>query len=122
MNRSELSNKIIQWSHRNDLGAQIDQFIDNTTYRLNSRLGKDYTLTGGSAENEVSTYYPMIYIYGALREMCIYINDGPGARSYDELWDKEVNNLEITAQQGSFKGDTAPPILSEYEQEVLNAT
>jgi hypothetical protein len=121
VNRGEISNKIIEWSHRTDLAGQIDTFIDNTTDRLNNRLGKAYTLTGNSAENDISTAFPMIYIYGGLREMAIYTADAPAAASYDQLYNMEVDKLNITANAPGFTDDSVA-ILSETEQEIINAT
>ena len=121
MNRSELKNKVIQWSHRSDLSGQIDQFLDNTTYRLNNRLGADYELNGNNGENVISIYYPMIYIYGALREMSIYTTDDNGAATYEDIFQQEVSRLNITAEQGTFVADS-PVIRSEQELEVIDAT
>lgn len=117
MNRAEISNKILEWAHRTDLGSQVDQFIDNTTDRINLRLGTDYTLNGNNSENTISIDYPNIYIYGGLREMAIYTMNEAAYAGYDALFDKDMNRLNITAESTGFEDDS-PVIKSEAEQWV----
>ena len=121
MNRAELSNKIIEWSHRSDLAGQIDTFLDNTTSRLNNRLGMALDLTGNNSENVISRDYPNIYIYGGLREMSIYTQDAVAEQGYNTLYNDEVSRLNITAESEAFTDDS-PVMLSECEMEVVDAT
>ena len=120
MNRSELSNRIVAWTHRSDLGSQVDFFIDTATARLNKRLGLALTLTGPSGENTISRDYPEIYLYAALREFAIYTADAPAAQSYEALYQEEVAQLNINAESEGFTKDT-PAMKSEYEQAVEEA-
>ena len=121
MNRAEIKSKIAEWSHRTDLTGQLDVFVDNTTSRLNNRLGLALTLTGNSGENIISRDYPMIYIYGGLREMATYVRDRTAMQDYEQLYQSEIANLNINAESEGFTNDT-PTMLSEYEQEIINAT
>ena len=123
MNRAEIKNKIAEWSHRTDLTGQLDVFVDNATQRLNNRLGLALTLSGNSGENIISRDYPNIYIYAGLREMAIYVRDRVAANDYDQLYQAEVAQLNITAESEGFTDDV-PTMLSEYEQyvEEQNAT
>lgn len=117
MNRGEIVNQVIQWSHRSDLAGAVDGFVDNVTRRLNNRLGTELTLTGNAAENDISIYYPMVYLYGALREMAIYTTDQPATATYEQLYNDEVSRLNITAEQGMFV-DTAPYVRNELEHYI----
>ena len=120
MNRSELSNKIIQWAHRTDLAGQIDMFIDNTTNRINLRLGTAYELAGANAENVISRDYPEIYLYGGLRECMIYAMDEPATMGYEQLYQEHISRLNITAESEDFTDDS-PYLRSECEQQIEDA-
>lgn len=121
MNRAEISSKIIEWSHRTDLAGQVDIFIDNSTDRINTRLGTSYTLNGANSENDISIDHPNIYLYSGLREMAIWSRDAVAAAGYDNLYEEQISRLKITNNSTGFTDDT-PAILSEYELEVVNAT
>jgi hypothetical protein len=86
MNRAEIKNKIAEWSHRTDLVGQLDVFVDNTTNRLNNRLGLALTLSGSNGENIISRDYPNIYIYGGLREMATYVRDRVAQQDYEQMY------------------------------------
>ena len=120
MNRAEIKNKIAEWSHRSDLTGQLDTFVDNTTSRLNNRLGLALTLLD-NGDNIISRDYPMIYIYGGLREMATYVRDRTAMADYEQLYQDEVSRLNVTAESEGFTDD-CPAILTEYEQEIINAT
>ena len=121
MNRAEIKNKIAEWSHRTDLAGQLDVFVDNTTSRLNNRLGLALELTGNSGENIISRDYPMIYIYGGLRELSVYVRDRVAMQDYQQLYQDEVSRLNVTAESEGFTDDS-PVMLNETEQEIINAT
>ena len=125
MNRAEVRNQVVQWSHRSDLVGAVDGFIDNVTSRLNLRLKMDLTLTGNAAENVISIYYPMVYLYGSLRELSIYTADQPATATYEQLYQDEVSRLKITSGNDEIT-EPSPFIMSEGEvdiaEELLNAT
>ena len=123
MNKAEIKNKIAEWSHRTDLTNQLDTFVDNTTQRLNNRLGLALVLSGAGDENIISRDYPNIYIYGGLREMALYVRDRVAMQDYEMMYQAEVANLNINAESEGFTDDV-PVMLNEYEQylEKENAT
>ena len=121
MNRAEIQNQIVLFSHRNDLGGAVGQFVDNTTQRLNRRLGITLDpMSGNSGTNIISEENSAIYLYGGLLEMAIYTADAPSAAAYQMLFDNEVNNLNIH-YNGAEWDNTEKAILSEMEIEA-NAT
>ena len=122
MNRGEIQNQIIDYSHRTDLGSVVSQFVDNTTQRLNRRLGITLDpMSGSSGTNIISDYNSAIYLYGGLREMSIYTQDAPAAQEYDALYQREVAQLNINYNGEEWDNSTLA-ILSEPEQEVADAT
>jgi hypothetical protein len=122
MTRGQLQTLIQQWSHRTDLGSQVDQFIDATTERLQRRLGITLDkMPGLNDSNLISQENPTVYLYGSLREMAIYTADAPAEREYDMLYEKEVNNLNIN-YNGAEWDNTTPYMRTEAEQEIEDAT
>ena len=122
MNRGEIQNQIISYSHRADLTNMVSQFVDNVTMRLNRRFGITLDpMNGTSGTNIVADKNSSIYLYGGLREMAIYTADGPAASAYEDLYAKEVSRLNVT-YNGDEWDNTVPVILSECEQEVVDAT
>jgi hypothetical protein len=121
MNRTDVKEVILAWSHRSDLEDQVDAFIDNTSQRLRKRLGMELPFTGQAATNTISNDYPEIYIYGGLREMGLYTHDAELVNLYGNMYDREVSQLNITAESTDFVDDT-PAVLSEYEQAVIDGT
>jgi hypothetical protein len=120
VNKAEIKNKIAEWSHRTDLTNQLDTFVDNTTQRLNNRLGLALVLSGAGDENVISRDYPNIYIYGGLREMATYVRDRVAQQDYEQMYQAEVASLNINAESEGFTDDV-PVMLNEYEQEIADA-
>lgn len=118
MNRTDIKNLVITWSHRSDIDGVVDSFLNNTNQRLVKRLGIDLEFTGQTATNIISDNYPEIYLYGSLRELSIYTGNEPAAAAFDQLYNSEVSRLNITANTEGFDVP-APVMLSEEEQEII---
>lgn len=115
MNRGEIQDQIINWTHRTDLGSVVSQFVDIVTQRLNRRLGITLDpMSGTSGTNIIGDVNPSIYLYGGLREYAIYAADAPAEQHYDMMYEKEVNRLNIT-YNGEEWDNTNLAVLNELE-------
>ena len=121
MNRTDVKEAILAWSHRSDLEDQVDLFIDNTSQRLRKRLGMDLPFTSQAATNVISIDYPEVYIYGGLREMGLFTHDIELTNMYGAMYEQEVSLLNIKAESTDFTDDT-PAVMSEYEKAVSDGT
>ena len=116
MNRAEIQNQIVAFSHRSDLQSMVSQFVDNVTQRLNIRLGITLDpMSGNSGTNIIADNNPVIYLYGGLREMSIFTADRPSAEAYDTLFNIEVNNLNVKYNGAEWNNE---PIHVKSETEV----
>ena len=117
MNRAEIQNQIIAFSHRSDLTDSVGQFIDNVTQRLNRRLGITLDpMLDNNGTNIIAEVNSAIYLYGGLREMSIFTADATSAQAYQILFDQEVNNLNVKYNGAEWDNE---PLHVKSETEVL---
>ena len=121
MNRAEIQNQIIAFSHRSDLTDSVGQFIDNTTQRLNRRLGITLDpMLDNNGTNIIAEVNSSIYLYGGLREMAIFTADRPSAEAYEQLFNIEVDNLNIN--YNGTEWDNEPLAVLSEDEVLTNAT
>ena len=110
MNYGELKSLVADWGHRSDLSSRMDTFKQNVEERICERFGYAVTpsLVNDLDTNVVLTDNQLLYIYGMLEELSVYVTDAASAQSYRLKWDDTANRVNLTSG-GWVGGNTQPP-------------
>jgi hypothetical protein len=96
MNYGEIKTAVKEYSHRNDLDAQIPEFIQRAAEQIGRRFGiMPSVLVNDADTNSTLDQHPQLYLYAALREMAIFTADLDATQHYDGLWNKECSEMNI---------------------------
>lgn len=122
MNYGELKAKLVDYSHRDDLGAQMFRIVDTAKQRINTRFG----LALGAMQIDTDTNTVLanqddLYFYGAMRELSLYIKDMEEAVQFDQLFDKECARMNIHYRGDDWVTDATvlTHVRSEAETKVI---
>lgn len=102
---SDLTDRVIDYSHRSDLSSKAQGFVDVATERLRMRFG-------GVLPDQ--TLHENLYFYAAMRELRVYTEDYEQAVKMDELLDKEASRLNIK-YEGTDWDNPTKKVLNELE-------
>ena len=124
MNYGELKALVADWGHRSDLDSRMDTFKQAVEERICERFGYQVvpSLVNDLDENDVLTSNQLLYIYGMLEELSVYVTDAASAQSYRLKWDDTAKRLNITSG-GWAGGNTQPPKIQPWhDPELTNGT
>lgn len=126
MTLGELKAAVIRRLKRNDLAAQVPLYLQlaESEYNLKTNSTHDLTSQTDAAENWLSQYAPLVYIYGglmqaaidtqddaALQKWAILFNGAADMAHYAEVRDSGItdealqNDLVITVSSNILTGD-----------------
>ncbi len=88
--------RIIRQLDEARLADQVSKFIDDATYRINSRFGLNLASPASSGDtNAVLTWHPLLYVYACLVSAFEYLNNGENAIYMDNKWETEADRVII---------------------------
>lgn len=106
MNYGEIKAAIIARAHRADLTASVPEFIALAESEYNRRTGGTYEIDGSdSKHNWLSDFAPDVYLYGGLRELCLYTQDDDGLAKYTALFERAVQQAQYAEVEESGLAD-----------------
>ena len=99
MNRGQLKARLVSESHRTDLTTMLDQFVNDAEEIINHRFALELSTSVDGDINYVLADHYLLYLYPAMRSLCVHIKDFDEGIRWNELWVLEakqmnVNNLE----------------------------
>ena len=99
MNYQGMILRLAQTAHRNDLSAQMPNFMNDATERINRRLTLALTLdtTQPDSTNSVLTDQPMLYYYAGLQSLYEFVNEGDNAMTANERYEDEISRYNVTS-------------------------
>lgn len=96
MNNGELKQRLRDLSHRDDLDDYLQGFINDASNRINNRSGYDLgDMFEDTDSNAIIANHHLLYEYAAMRELSIHNKDWEEAVRFDDLFDKEINRMDI---------------------------
>lgn len=93
MTPAEMKTRIAQVMHRNDLAAQMDNFMYDANERINRRFGVALVLP---ADDQPLPAPDMLYLYGALQSGYEFVNNGDNAVFAAQRFDQECRAQFMT--------------------------
>jgi hypothetical protein len=102
MNYGEIKTAILNRSHRSDLTSHIPEFISLAEAEYNRRTDSSYEIAGSdSKHNWLSDTVPTVYIYGGLRELCVWTQDDEGLARFSALFERALDQAHYAEVQES---------------------
>lgn len=99
MNYQELQAKMVDLSHRKDMGTRIPGFIEDARDRLQLRLGLTLTpFVEPTDTNEILEQNWLLYFYPAMKSLYEFIIEMETALYYERMYEGQVDQYFITRQ------------------------
>jgi hypothetical protein len=93
MTPADLKTRIAQITHRTDLGAQLDNFVNDANERINRRFGVSLTVPADADPFAEGIY--LLYLFAALAAAYEHLNNGDNAAYYSNKWELEADRQNV---------------------------
>lgn len=94
-NYSDLKTSVSTWLNRDDLAAQVPDFIALAETRLKKRFKGVTTLSDANPTSSFLTSYPDVYLYGALVEAEPFLQNDQRLQTWLGLYDRATAEIRI---------------------------
>lgn len=94
-NYSDLKTSISTWLNRDDLAAQVPDFIALAETRLKKRFKGVTTLSDSNPTSSFLTSYPDVYLYGSLIEAEPFLQNDQRLQTWLGLYDRATSEIRI---------------------------